>query len=262
MIRDILNKVQGKYQKHFGKVTNMYNDLAESHYFDLYYPIIQKHLVSNSNILDIGCQYGRFTVPLANDGHSLTATDISKKYFGFIKSQLNSNASVEFHKEEIKATISREPQNQFDAVLCLELLYTMGHTAELLKDLQKLIKSGGLLITSHRTIGYYVYRYLKEKDYDNLQKILEENHPVFNAQTHEKLRAIYSTPGYEILEIAPIGMFSGSSRDPFTFISDPGSLGKVELKKLHDLENHSQLQSLFPNNARYSLVVARVGDKP
>ena len=240
------------------KVNNMYTHKAEQHYFDLYYPIITDHLAPNSRILDIGCQNGRFTIPLANEGHKLTATDIDDEYFDFIKSHLEDSSSVEFAKEEITTTLSSQPQDHFDSILCVELLYTMKNTSELLNGLAKLMKPNGLLITSHRTLGFYVYRYLKEKNFKDLHKVMDNKHPAFNCQTAEEIRKIYTQAGYQVEEIKPIGMFSGFSKDPFSFIANPELLNPTELNNLLELENSPQLQSLFMNNARYLLVVARI----
>lgn len=260
LLQKIIYKIRGKIHKHFGKIYNMYTYNAERHYFDLYYKHIKNHIPFSSNILDIGCQYGRFTIPLANEGHKITATDLKEKYFKFVKSNLKSSDQVEFHKEKIHETIDGHPRNYYDVILCLELLYNLTGTDEILVGLKKLLKPQGLLVTSHRTMGYYTYRYIKEKKFDSLRQILSDDHPVFNCQTPEKLKNIYKKAGLEIVTINPIAMFSGYANDPFTCILNPGKPDKKELKKLTDLENDPTLQSLFINNARYLLVIARKGD--
>lgn len=236
----------------------MYTHRAEQHYFDLYYSSIANRISPNSTILDIGCQNGRFTIPLANDGHNLTATDIEDEYFDFIKGNLNKGVQVLFSKEKVTKTIKRTEQDSFDSILCLELLYTMKNTPDLLKGFGKLLKTDGLLFTSHRSFGYYIYRYIKEDNLSALDQILNDQHPAFNCQTPDQLQKIYEESGYEIEEIKPIGMFSGFSKDPFSFIADPELVDDAKLKRLQELENNEHFQSLFANNARYLMVVARV----
>lgn len=238
----------------------MYTHKAEQHYFELYYPTIKQYLAPHSNLLDIGCQNGRFTIPLANEGHTLTATDIDDTYFEFIQSHISDSKSINFHKEQIIKSISRLPQGHFDGILCLELLYTMHNTPELLRGLLKLIKPKGLLITSHRPLGFYIYQYIKEKNFRALFQMLNDKHPAFNAQTPEALRELYTKAGYYVEEIKPIGMFSGFSKDPFLSIANPELMEPSHLDNLSKLESNPQLQSMFANNARYLLVVARANN--
>ena len=240
------------------KVNNMYTHKAEQHYFDLYYPSIQSRITPNSTILDIGCQNGRFTIPLANAGHSLTATDIDDQYFEFIKSNVDPDLQVEFYKEKIEKTISRAAEDHYDCILCLELLYTMKNTAELVTGLRTLLKPGGLLVTSHRSLGYYIYRYIKERNFKDLNKILNDQHPAFNCQTPDQLETLYSNAGFEVEEIKPIGLFSGFSKDPFSFVADPEDLNDSELRSIKELELNPIYQGLFANNARYLMVHARI----
>jgi hypothetical protein len=141
-------------------------------------------------------------------------------------------------------------------ILCLELLYNLTDTAGYIKKLSVLLKPGGLLITSHRSKGYYVYRFIREKKFQDVQKILSGTHHDYNCQTPEELNPIFDASQLEIKSINPIGIFSGFGKDAFSGIANPVKLNNSHKSELLTLETDNYLSKLFMNNARYLMVVA------
>jgi 2-polyprenyl-3-methyl-5-hydroxy-6-metoxy-1,4-benzoquinol methylase len=240
----------------------MFTHPAEKLYFQEYFSEIVKHLPPASGdvkILDIGSQNGRFTIPLAKKGYSILATDLHDKYFEFIKKHIPHDAIVKFRKEDVHETIKR--QETFDVILCLEVLYILKDYKDVIKGLRKLLKPGGFLITSHRTWGYYVYRYIRERKFNALNTLLTRFPEAdYNCQSPQELQQLFSTSGLIIESMKGIGMFSGFGKDAFSGIADASKLNAESKKRLSQLENSSELQQLFINNSRYVLVISRADE--
>lgn len=253
----IVKKIKGKLKSIFAPVFNMHKHKAEQYYFKQYINIIYEFLKPNSKILDIGCQYGRFSIPLIDKGHALVCTDINEKYFSYIKKQLSVSSNVSFIKESIEKTILNQTHKEYDAILCLELLYNLNNPEQYIYNLSKLLKKEGLLITSHRSIGYYGYRFLKENNCHGFSDILQNKHISYNALPHDELIKLYENNRFKILKTYGIGIFSGFYSDAFAGIANPQKLNENELNDLSLLENDENLNKMFINNARYILVIAQ-----
>jgi 2-polyprenyl-3-methyl-5-hydroxy-6-metoxy-1,4-benzoquinol methylase len=234
---------------------NMYTDPGEAFYYREYMHHLAPVIPPRSRVLDIGAQAGRFAVPFAQAGHTVTATDIDSKHFDSIRQQAHP-ASIELIKEDIHSTIKRIASPGFDVILCLEILYTLNDFPSILQQLRALLNKGGVLITSHRSKGYYIYRSIAERKFAELEDILSSRHAYFNCQDTNEIRSIYSRAGYTINKMAGIGIFSGIGNDPFAAIANPSVLSQNEQEQLLALEIAAQQNELFINNSRYILVTA------
>lgn len=248
----LVNKIKNKLKQVITKPANMHTHPGEQHYFDLYFNYIKPHLKSNKKALDIGCQFGRFTIPMTELEIEVTATDIKQEYWNYVEQKVGNKAN--FRLEKVDETIQNLKANRFDYVLCLELLYNLQDFEETLKGLTNLLEENGIGFFSHRTYGYYIYRYLKEGNFEAIQEILEGKHHDYNAQSVEELKAFYENLGMRVLDIKPIGMFSGFGADAFTPIHDVTK--SQEKDALNSLELNPKLVEMFQNNARYLLVIA------
>ena len=236
---------------------NMFTHKAEQFYYEEYSHHISPWLVKGQSLLDIGCQMGRFTIPAALAGMKVTATDIRTGYFRFISKKINGRGNVEFRHETLEQSLNNLPQQRFDVILCLELLYNLPEPLQNIKKLSLLLKPGGVLITSHRSPGYYLFRYIREKKFEAAGRILNANHPDYNAQTSEELVEMCRQSGLELLKLAPIGLFSGFGSDAFSGIANPEKMTDDQKKELFSLETNPQLMQLFANSARYHLMIAK-----
>lgn len=236
---------------------NMFTHKAERFYYEEYSHYISPYLVKGQNLLDIGCQMGRFTIPAALAGMNVVATDLRQSYFRFISKRIEGRGNVEFRHETLEQSLNNLPANHFDVILCLELLYNLPDSLQNIQKLTTLLKSGGVLITSHRSPGYYIYRYIREKNFEAARLILDAQHPDYNAQTAEELTEICRKLGLNLMQLAPIGMFSGFGNDAFSGISNPAKLTEAQKNELFRLETNSGLIRLFRNSARYNLMITK-----
>lgn len=257
-----LKKFKNFFLRILQKPHNMHRHSAEQYYFSIYWHYMFPFLEKCHKILDIGCQKGRFTIPLIELDKYVVATDIFHEYGQYIQRYIKQNMPQKEHLftyrcESINQTLENLTPNTFDAVLCLELLYNLPSGENYLSGLGALVKPEGYLITSHRTAGYYIYRYLKERDYTALLQIMQNSHPYYNWQTAEQLQHIYQSIGFRVLGCYPIGMFSGFGRDPFAVIANPARLSKKWKDHLFEAETAEQMKALFINSARYIFIIGQ-----
>ena len=244
------------------RAPNMHQSRGEQFYLDLYRGHLDPFLPAGAAILDLGCQYGRFTIPLAREGHHVVATDVDAAYGDYIRSQLPPGTQAEFRQEDIRETVRNLEAESFDVILCLEVLYVLPDFTQVLAALRPALRPDGVLAASHRSVGYYLYRFLAERSFDRLEEILEGRHPYFNCQSSQQLRSIYDELGYSVQHLAGIGLFSGMLADPFARLNDPDSLSDADQSVLAAYESREDLQALFADNARYLLAISKKSPAP
>ncbi|MBI1976938.1 MAG: class I SAM-dependent methyltransferase [Candidatus Omnitrophica bacterium] len=197
--------------------TDMFTDKSELYFARLY--LHQTHpywetLEDGAKILDAGCQSGRFTIPLAKMGFEVTGIDTSGLSLNHAQKHCReSGVKAKFLKGDIGRVCPSLEEGSFDAVLCAEVLYLHPHYETLMKNMIRVLKPGGLLVTSHRTKFYYLMKALAQKDYPTARFIAENNEgslwgTYFNWQTVRQLRQLHQLLGLRSQGIHPIGIFS------------------------------------------------------
>lgn len=253
MIKRILRAIRRKM------TPKVYHDMrthpAERHYFDLYWSHISPLLSPSMDTIDIGAQNGRFTFPMAERVKSVLATDVHAPFLENICSNMANHSNITLAEENLDQTLGRA--ESFDLALCLEVLYTLKDLPNLIKRCNNIIEPSGYLIASHRTIGYYAYRYLGAQNYGELDQVLSGTHPAFEGHDPDTLTAYYAQAGFKVVKCEPIGLFSGFGQDAFTPIIDAAHAANDQLEKLKFYEQNDRLKQLLINNARYLLIIAQ-----
>jgi 2-polyprenyl-3-methyl-5-hydroxy-6-metoxy-1,4-benzoquinol methylase len=232
---------------------NMHEHEGEHYYLEQYMTVLTPLLTSKQRILDVGCQYGRLLLPLAAQGHDVVGTDIDADCLAYIRERL---PAAELRCESADVTSTAHTSTRFDLVLCLELLYLLADWPAILSGLANQLAPGGHLAASHRSQGYYIHRFLRERRYDELDQILAGNHRGVNAQSPQDLEGTYVAAGLTVESMTAIGAFSGTEVDPFAAVNDPSRLSPRERTQLMRYESDPALSTRFAESARYLLVVA------
>jgi 2-polyprenyl-3-methyl-5-hydroxy-6-metoxy-1,4-benzoquinol methylase len=232
---------------------NMHEDPGEAYYLDQYLTVLAPLLGRPRRVLDVGCQFGRFALPLAAQGHDVVGTDIDADCLAYIAAR---SPRVDLRLESAEETAGRPPGSDFDLILCLELLYVLPAWETILAGLAHQLGPTGRLAASHRSQGYYIHRLLREHRYDELDQVLAGRHPALNAQSPDELRAAYAAADLEVESITPIGSFSGIAVDPFAAVNDPSRLAAADRQRLQRYESDPAVTAGFMTSARYLLVVA------
>ncbi len=122
------------------------------------------------SILEVGCGIGNFTKTLTKYGQ-VTSIDINKDYLDSTKQLVKGKALIGYGNIEKGDYFFKD--KKFDTVICLNVLEHIKDDQKVLKNLNKLIRTGGLLILlvpAHKSlfseidkaIGHY-RRYHKDK---------------------------------------------------------------------------------------------------
>jgi 2-polyprenyl-3-methyl-5-hydroxy-6-metoxy-1,4-benzoquinol methylase len=231
----------------------MHTDDGEQFYLDEYLAVLDPLLVTPRRILDIGAQFGRFTIPLVAAGHDVVATDIDPACIAYLRQHAPQAQVVQ---ESVEQTTGRRWEQPFDIVLCLELLYLQPDWKQVLRGLVSAVAPAGRLVVSHRSQGYFVHRMLRDRDFDGLDLVRSGRHGALNAQAPDDLESVYAELGLQLDSVTGIGVLSGIAVDPFAAITDPTRLSRSERARLHRLETDPVLNKRFIDSARYLLVVA------
>ena len=109
--------------------------------------LVKKYVVGKS-ILDAGCGTGHTTLELLNDGHEVTAIDLSQGLVDFTKRIIKENnyTGDVYVLNLTNAKVLGE--NKFDTILCLDVLEHIRDDELAIKNLYYILKKNGHLIVS------------------------------------------------------------------------------------------------------------------
>jgi ubiquinone/menaquinone biosynthesis C-methylase UbiE len=96
-------------------------------------------------VLDIGCGTGSLSLVLAESGHVVTGIDFSSTMIALAeKKAKTANQPIIF--QTMDAAFPEFPSQQFDAILCRHLLWTLPEPADILRRWVGLLKPKGRLL--------------------------------------------------------------------------------------------------------------------
>jgi ubiquinone/menaquinone biosynthesis C-methylase UbiE len=129
---------------------------------------IEHRLKSNHRILDVGCGYGRITIPLATRGYRIEGIDLSPTLIQHAQAAAKaSSVRVKF----ILGSMCDLPyeENSFDAIICLwsafhELL-TKKEQLQAIRSMQYVLKKGGVAMIEGASYERPSKRAIKERQF-------------------------------------------------------------------------------------------------
>ena len=205
-------------------------------------------------ILDAGCQAGRLAVPLASAGHRVTGVDTSAVALNRARRHAEeAGTKLKLIRADLGQWLPKMPAGSFDAVLCTEVLYLRQNHRELLGELLRLLRPGGLCFISHRPTGYYLAEAVGRKDWQAVETLLTQKEGTlfgsyYNWQERAELEEIYAGLGIADLRVTPVGFLSW-------LVTQPDKLTEPEQEKL--LQADLALAEQFSHPGRYLLVSGR-----
>lgn len=121
---------------------------------------IHEYLESShpSKILDIGAGTGRYSVPLAEEGHDVTAVELVKYNLGILKKK---NSSVKAYQGNA-LNLKRFPDDEFDLVLVfgpMYHLYSFEEKVQALKEAKRVVKKDGVILVAYCMNEYSILTY-------------------------------------------------------------------------------------------------------
>ena len=266
----MFQKLKRSLNRHlFGKdpeYHDPYEDPAEQFYARIYLRYLEEQIGIRfrnqpASILDVGCHTGRLSVPLARAGHRVTAIDSSRFHLKRAERHAREEGTqCQFMRGDAFQRILHFKPESFDLVLCTEVLYQRPDFREQMEKLLRLVNSGGLLATSHRTLFFYLSGALASRDWDEARSILghsegEIQGSYFNWQTPEEIRDLYRGLGVELLTLRPIGAFTGNGEEGMARICDLAGTTELERRQLFEIESCDREE--FSVLGRYLFAIGR-----
>lgn len=243
-----------------------YDDPAEQFYARIYLKYLFEKIDAEfrhqqAKILDLGCHTGRLAIPLARAGHAVTAIDSSRFHIRRAEEHARkAGVSSRFLAGDGFKLIRRFPPYSFDLVLSTEVLYQRPDFRELLKNLGRVVRPGGLLATSHRTRFFYLTRAVRIRDFETANFIAHHSEGTlwdsyFNWQSPRELRELYESIGFDLILARPIGSLTGNGGEGMGALCDLGQIEAAEREALFDLEAMDSEE--FAPLGRYLFVIGR-----
>jgi len=246
----------------------MCTEPSEDYYADIYLQFIKEDITTvfgrrSLKILDVGCGSGRISLPLAQEGHQITGIDIStvsiEKARQYAKER---GIPIDFRVFDITNERGDIFGNDFDCIICTEMIYMIKNPDNLIRELRNLIKPGGLIIISFRTRLYYLLHFIMRGSWNDAELIANNYSGMlfdgikFNWVTIEKIAEMYSAMGINPKKFRAIGPCSGIEGDPQACFSIPAALNDNERVQLKTIE--ILMAEIYPEAGRYLYVAAIV----
>ena len=179
--------------------------------------VLDEVIGAKSNILDCAAGTGVYAFWLADNGHDVTATDITPRHIDIINQTLTTK-EYSMNTAVLDATdMSRFTDETFDVVLNMGPFYhliTQEQREKCLKECLRVLKKGGLLITAYIP-RYYVFQYVATSDVKYLDEHLakqlietgvlkHDDEKCFWTDTYysskEEMEMIYGIYGLDIID--------------------------------------------------------------
>jgi len=198
-------------------------------------------------ILDAGCGAGRLCIALAEAGHRVTGIDYHAASIEAARRGAQAaGVTLDLVQGDLLPKLQELPSEGFDAVITTEVLYTCVDHREILAQLVRVLAPGGLLLASFATRFYLITTLLRQQQYDKAVFVAEHDEGVlqlaklptyYNWKSPSDVVACVAGLGLELLDLTPIGSFSGHGSDGMAALVDVGALtDPAAVESLYRLE--------------------------
>jgi ubiquinone/menaquinone biosynthesis C-methylase UbiE len=216
-----------------------------------------------ANILDVGCGQGRLSLRLAKlapqsrvGGVDLSASAIEQAR-RYAEDQNLSN--VDFTAGDALDFVRTQENAHCDVAVVTELCFYFPRYRELLFDLHRVVKPGGLLAVSFRSQYFNLLHWVRQRDWDGVDRIRNDREGIlesswFGWHTPDDIRDLLSTIGFSDVRVRGIGVCSGIEGDPLAHIARPSNLWPEEKMRLNAVE--TSLAEQYAACGRYILALA------
>lgn len=163
-------------------------------------PLINKQLVKNMKIIDVGCGIGTIDFFLASKNFKITGLDISTSAINLCKKNakiLGISSKTKFVSSDF---LEYSTYQKYDMVICLEVLEHLIDENNAVKKIYSLLKKNGILILSVPSVNSLLYRLGLIKKFDkrvgHIRRYSVEKLKILVEQHDFKILQTYRVEGF------------------------------------------------------------------
>jgi SAM-dependent methyltransferase len=247
-------------------------DHREDLYTRTYLAYIERDIVrafgegAMCRVVDAGCGTGRMAVALALEGHSVTGIDYHRPSLNEARARAKrAKVAIDLIESDLLLSLRQSPSESASIVLCLEVLYTCPDYREILQEIRRILRPGGLLLASVASRFFLLTTLLRKGKLSAAERVATKHEgllPLARAPayyrwfTANEAESLLCDLGMDILSVEPIARFYGDGYDGMAGVLDVDALrSHAELDALHRIEGAALPR--YPDLAKYIYVAAR-----
>ena len=126
-------------------------DKTEDHLKLIFTRIIEnsiKYFNSNDKVMDFGCGTGSFAIEIASRVNKVNAIDISSKMIEIAKQKAEINNIENTSFEQVSLFNNKFKKDSFDIITAFGIIHLLNENTKIIHRIYKLLKPGGLFISS------------------------------------------------------------------------------------------------------------------
>lgn len=256
------------------RVMNEYNMVTQpdepyyaAQYLRFILPELERRFPGHrTQILDIGCGQGRLSLPLADwcaeAGGKVIGADLTPAAIALAQHYAADQGvrNVTFVHRDAVEFMREAADASADAVVFTEVTFFMPAYRDVLKEIGRVLKPGGVAFIAFRSQYYNLLQLAWLRDWANAKRCLVERHGnIFGTiwhgwQTVEDIPPLLAKFGLRVLRLYGIGVLSGIMGDARAEIVHPALLAEEEQKAMMEVECAAAEQ--YVACGRYMLTVA------
>jgi len=223
--RNRITQEKTNYWQQIGPAVNHFNNagVRPRGAFVPVFNAILSQIPKASKILDVGCGHGRLAIPLAEAGHSVTATDVSRKMLDMLEDH-KGGLPIEVRLGDAHRVPAGE--GEFDVVLSSDFMPHFPDWRRLLEEKARVCKLGGLVLFAFNFTEHKIYAApFGGAGYDHpYSPELNSGKPFWAECTLDEMTAAAGNVGLTLKKAVPIKCLI----DSFAF---GGALGGADYRK-------------------------------
>lgn len=219
-------------------------------------------------ILDLGCGQGRFSLPLARwnlgRGGKVIGVDLAPTALEKARERGRDLPNLSFQEADVLEFLRAQKDNFADAILLIEVTFFLPQWREVLREIARVVKPGGVSFAAFRSQYYNLLQNVWSWRWEGARMALEKKEgylwgePVwYTWQTPDEVRELYRELGLRPIRLLGIGVCSGLEEDPHGTIIRPSQLSAQEQDLLMEIE--CRAAEAYAACGRYILTI---GEKP
>jgi SAM-dependent methyltransferase len=210
--------------------------------------------------LDLGCGQGRLAIVLAEVCKNMVGVDLTPEVIARAKEYAleAGRKNIDFVVADALSYAQKQASGTFDLILLTEVTFFLPEYREVLKEMHRILKLGGVIAVSFRSQYFDILHSARHQKWDSARMAVEQREGYlwgggtwFSWHTSEDIRHLMA--GFSQVDLMGIGVCSGIEGDPLSLVAQPSLLDVAGREKMLALE--LDLAQRYADNGRYILVV-------